>query len=58
MCAAESNLDQAGFYGPTGKNYWNGPVGECKLEPHAKDKTVMERLWIVSEEATSIQWSL
>ncbi|MEO9477043.1 MAG: SDR family oxidoreductase [Cyclobacteriaceae bacterium] len=51
MCATEPELDQAGFYGPTGRNYWTGPVGECKLEPHAKDKAVAERLWDVSEEA-------
>ena len=58
MCATEPNLDQTGFYGPTGRNYWTGPVGECKLEPHAKDKAVMERLWKVSEEATGIKWNL
>lgn len=51
MCATEPDLDQAGFYGPTGRNYWTGPVGECKLEPHAKDKPVMEKLWEVSENA-------
>ncbi|MFD0837076.1 SDR family oxidoreductase [Mariniflexile aquimaris] len=57
MCALEPDLDQSGFYGPTGRNYWTGPVGECKLEPHAKDKPVMERLWKVSEEATGFKWN-
>ena len=52
MCATEPNLDQSAFYGPTGKNYWTGPVGECKLEPHAKDKAVAKKLWEVSEQAT------
>ncbi|OEJ99903.1 SDR family oxidoreductase [Roseivirga misakiensis] len=52
MCATEENLDQKKFYGPTGRGYFKGPVGECKLEPHAKDKLVMERLWKVSKEAT------
>ncbi len=52
MCATEPDLDQSGFYGPTGSGYWTGPVGECKLEPHAKDKSVAERLWEVSEQAT------
>lgn len=52
MCATEENLDQAGFYGPTGRNYWTGPVGECILEPHARDKEVAFRLWTVSEELT------
>ncbi|WP_424964387.1 SDR family oxidoreductase [Ekhidna sp.] len=51
MCATEENLDQKGFYGPTGRNFWTGPVGEHKLEPHAKDKEVSKKLWDVSEKA-------
>lgn len=58
MCATEENLDQKGFYGPTGRNYWTGPVGECKLEPHAKDKAVAKKLWEVSEKATNFKWNL
>lgn len=58
MCATEENLDQKGFYGPTGRNFWTGPVGECKLEPHAKDKSVMERLWEVSEKATGQKFAV
>lgn len=58
MCATELDLDQTAFYGPTGRNYWTGPVGECTLEPHAKNKEVMEQLWKVSEEATGFSWNL
>ncbi|ANH60628.1 SDR family oxidoreductase [Dokdonia donghaensis] len=58
MCATEPDLDQTAFYGPTGRNYWTGPVGECSLEPHAKNKEVMEQLWKVSEEATGFSWNL
>lgn len=58
MCATEPNLNEGGFYGPTGRNYWTGPVGECNLEPHAKDKAVAEKLWEVSEKATGFKWSL
>ena len=58
MCATESNLDQNGFYGPTGRNYWTGPVGECKLESHAKDKVVAAKLWELSEKETNIKWNL
>ncbi|MDG1331731.1 MAG: SDR family oxidoreductase [Crocinitomicaceae bacterium] len=57
MCATEPDLDQEAFYGPTGRNYWTGPVGECKLEPHAKDKAVMEKLWDLSEKETGVQWN-
>ena len=38
MCATEEDLDQKGFYGPTGFQNFVGPVGEQKLEPHAVDK--------------------
>ncbi|WP_121347064.1 SDR family oxidoreductase [Gillisia mitskevichiae] len=57
MCATESNIDQGGFYGPTGKNYWTGPVGNHKLEPHAKDKVVAKRLWELSEKETGVKWN-
>ena len=50
MCATEDNLDQKGFYGPTGRSFWTGPVGEHKIEPHAKDMAVAKKLWDHSEE--------
>ena len=52
MCATEEGLKLRAFYGPTGRNYFKGPVGECKLEPHALDKPVMEKLWALSEQET------
>ncbi len=58
MCATESNLDQAGFYGPTGRSNWVGPVGEHKLEPHAKDRAVAKKLWELSEKETNIRWNI
>lgn len=56
MCATEPELDQKGFYGPTGRNYWTGPVGECKLELHALDKPVSKKLWTLSEKETNFNW--
>lgn len=58
MCATEENLDQTGFYGPTGRSNWTGPVGAHKLEPHAKDKAVAERLWELSEKETGHKWAI
>ncbi|MCG8688718.1 MAG: SDR family oxidoreductase [Desulfobacterales bacterium] len=58
MCATEKDLDQKGFYGPTGRNYWTGPVGQCELEPHALDKEIAAKLWSTSEEKTGLEWSL
>ncbi|MUU78944.1 SDR family oxidoreductase [Winogradskyella endarachnes] len=58
MCATEPNLDQTQFYGPTGRSNWTGPVGAHKIEPHAKDKAIMEKLWAVSEKETGIVWAI
>lgn len=57
MCATEDDLDEKGFYGPTGRNYWVGPVGRCELEPHALDQVVSKKLWDVSEKATGFSWT-
>ncbi|ANW96160.1 oxidoreductase [Wenyingzhuangia fucanilytica] len=58
MCAIEPNLDESGFYGPTGRNNWTGPVGAHKIKSHAKDKTVAKRLWELSEKETGINWNI
>jgi NAD(P)-dependent dehydrogenase (short-subunit alcohol dehydrogenase family) len=58
MCATEKDLDQSCFYGPRGRSNWVGPVGAHKLESHAKDKAVAERLWEASEEATGLKWNI
>ncbi|MEH0153062.1 SDR family oxidoreductase [Limibacter armeniacum] len=60
MCATEAdeNLNQKSYYGPTGRMQWTGPVGECKLESFAQDKTVAKKLWEVSEKTTGLQWNL
>jgi len=57
MCATEENIDQKGFYGPTGRSNWVGPVGAHNLKPHAKDKAVAEQLWNLSEKATNFKWN-
>ncbi|TKB06606.1 SDR family oxidoreductase [Desulforhopalus sp. IMCC35007] len=58
MCSTENHLDQKGFYGPTGRSNWTGPVGECELEYSIVDKAVSEKLWDVSEKATGFSWGL
>ena len=58
MCATEDGLEQRALYGPTGRAEFVGPVGKGTLHPHAYDKPVMERLWALSEEETSLSWSL
>ena len=57
MCATEENLDQGGYYGPTGLMDWVGPVGDCVIEPFALDKPVAIKLWDISEKETGCKWN-
>ena len=56
MCATEDGLEQRALYGPTGRMEFVGPVGKGTLHPHAYDKPVMERLWVLSEQETGFSW--
>jgi len=58
MCATEDGLEQRALYGPTGRMEWVGPVGQGTLEPFAYDKSVMARLWDLSEKETGHIWKL
>jgi hypothetical protein len=58
MCATEDGLEQRALYGPTGRLEVVGPVGKGTLNAHALDKTVMTRLWEVSEKAVGFEWKL
>lgn len=58
MCATQDGLEQRALYGPTGRAEFVGPVGKGTLHPHAYDKSVMERLWTVSQEAVGFEWTL
>ncbi len=58
MCSTEGNLDESGFYGPTGRANWVGPVGNCGIKAHTLDKKVSKRIWEVSEKETGVSWNL
>lgn len=58
MCATENDLKQRALYGPTGVQEFVGPVGQGTLEPYAYDKSVMERLWALSEQQTQFEWKI
>ncbi len=58
MCATEEGLEKRALYGPTGRNEWVGPVGKGTLESFAFEKSVMERLWSMSEKETGFDWKL
>ncbi len=58
MCATEENLKQKAYYGPTGIMNFGGPVGECKLEAFVHDDAVISKLWEISEDKVSHNWSI
>lgn len=58
MCATEPDLQQRALYGPTGVQEFVGPVGKGTLEPFAYNKSVMKRLWALSEAETDFEWKI
>jgi len=45
------------FYGPTGFQELNGPVGLASIGQNAKDEAVAAKLWDVSVQLTGVNWS-
>ncbi|GAD89260.1 putative oxidoreductase [Vibrio halioticoli NBRC 102217] len=58
MCATQANLSEQAYYGPTGFNYWVGPVDQRQIESFVKDKASAQRLWALSEQETGVQFPL
>lgn len=58
LCATETNLKEAAYYGPTKRGEMAGPVGLCTLEPNVLNEDEAGRLWTVSEEATGCKWAI
>jgi NAD(P)-dependent dehydrogenase (short-subunit alcohol dehydrogenase family) len=58
MCATEEGLGTGKLYGPTRRAETVGPVGECPLDECALDREMAAELWTLSEEKTSLRWSL
>ena len=58
MCATKDGLSQRALYGPTGFIQFVGPVGKGKLNAHAYDKPVMQKLWSVSVDKTKFNWKI
>ena len=57
MCATEEGLESAKYYGPT-RFEMVGPIGECPLEEFALNQEMAAKLWTLSEQKTSLSWSL
>ena len=58
MCATEEELESEKLYGPTKRTEMVGPVGECPLDNCALDQEMAAKLWTLSEQKTSLSWSL
>ncbi|MBD8875341.1 SDR family oxidoreductase [Roseibium polysiphoniae] len=58
MCAAEENVATETLYGPTKRAETVGPVDACPLDPCALDRDAAAKLWTISEQKTSLTWSV
>ncbi|KIG13399.1 putative oxidoreductase [Enhygromyxa salina] len=58
MCATEAELKSETLYGPTKRAEMVGPVGECPLDEVALSREMAAKLWTLSEQKTSLSWSL
>ncbi len=56
MCATETGLEPAKFYGPT-RFEMVGPIGECPLDDCALDWEQANKLWTISEQKVALTWS-
>ncbi len=58
MCATEEGLEPETLYGPTKRAEMVGPVGECPLDEVVLNREMAAKLWTLSEQKTSLNWSL
>ncbi len=58
MCATEEGLKPETLYGPTKRSEMVGPIDVCPLQDHALDQDMAAKLWTLSEQKTSLSWSL
>lgn len=56
LCAAGSEAEPGGYYGPTGFLELKGPVGKAKIPAPAQDRAAARKLWDLSEELTGSTW--
>ncbi|GAA5505445.1 SDR family oxidoreductase [Novipirellula caenicola] len=57
MCATEENVESNKLYGPTKRAEMVGPIDECPLDECALDREAAAKLWMLSEQKTSLSWS-
>ncbi|MCL1113010.1 SDR family oxidoreductase [Shewanella basaltis] len=58
MCATEQGLQTATLYGPTKRANTVGPVDQNKLDSIALNQDMAAKLWALSLDKTSLNWSL
>lgn len=58
MCATEQGLKPGTLYGPTKRANTVGPVDQNKLDSIALDQDMAAKLWALSLDKTSLNWSL
>ncbi|MEO0515243.1 MAG: SDR family oxidoreductase [Planctomycetota bacterium] len=57
MCSTQEGLKLETLYGPT-RFEMVGPIGECPLDKVALNPEIAVKLWTLSEQKASLNWSL
>lgn len=57
LCATETNLKGTAYYGPTKLGELVGPVGEGTLQTSVLDEAEAQKLWVLSERETGVNWA-
>ena len=58
MCATEKDVGSEKLYGPTKRSEMVGAIDECSLDECVLDREMAAKLWALSEQKTSMNWSL
>ena len=58
MCATEEEVESETLYGPTKRAEMVGPIDACSLDECVLDRKAAAELWTLSEQKTSLSWSL
>lgn len=57
LWAALGSAEGGDYFGPQKMNEMKGQPGKAKIEPQAKDESVAQRLWALSERRTGITYN-
>jgi NAD(P)-dependent dehydrogenase (short-subunit alcohol dehydrogenase family) len=58
LAATSPHAEPGGYYGPTGFQEMNGPVGQAEIKPWAQNREAAVMLWDRATELTGARWRI